>query len=97
MFIEKITGKNVLFPLEHFDNNVYVTISLLIAMRVNNVKTLVFSSSATVYEEPQYLPVDKNHPTRASNSYGRTKLHLEEPLQDVSISDGCWRIVCLRY
>jgi UDP-glucose 4-epimerase len=56
--IEKITGKNVLFPLEYFDNNVYGTISLIKAMSVNNVKTLVFSSSAAVYGEPQYLPID---------------------------------------
>lgn len=93
----KSVGESVLGPLRYFDNNVGGTISLLEAMQVNNVKTLVFSSSATVYGEPQYLPIDEMHPTSANNPYGRTKLQIEEMLQDLASSDASWRIACLRY
>jgi len=93
----KAVGESVKRPLEYFDNNVGGTISLLEAMQENQVKTLVFSSSATVYGEPQYLPIDENHPTSATNPYGRTKLHIEEMLQDVVASDSAFGVVCLRY
>ena len=93
----KAVGESVERPLEYFDNNVGGTISLLEAMQENQVKTLVFSSSATVYGEPQYLPIDENHPTSATNPYGRTKLHIEEMLQDVVASDSAFGVVCLRY
>jgi UDP-glucose 4-epimerase len=66
-------------------------------MQTHNVKSLVFSSSATVYGQPQYLPLDENHPTHAINPYGRSKLHIEEMLSDVAASDATWRIACLRY
>jgi UDP-glucose 4-epimerase len=66
-------------------------------MRASNIKTLVFSSSATVYGAPQYLPLDENHPTQATNPYGRSKLHIEEMLADVVASDSAWHIACLRY
>jgi UDP-glucose 4-epimerase len=66
-------------------------------MKLANVKTLVFSSSATVYGDPQYLPIDEKHPLSATNAYGRGKLHIEEMLKDVAISDSQWKIVCLRY
>jgi UDP-glucose 4-epimerase len=66
-------------------------------MKSTNVKTLVFSSSATVYGDPQYLPIDEGHPTSATNAYGRSKLHIEEMLKDVANSDSEWKIICLRY
>ncbi len=93
----KAVGESVEKPVEYYANNVQGTISLLQAMQSAQVKTLVFSSSATVYGEPQYLPLDENHPTSATNPYGRSKLHIEEILSDVAASDADWRIACLRY
>ena len=93
----KAVGESVEKPLEYYANNVQGTISLLQAMQSAQVKTLVFSSSATVYGEPEYLPLDENHPTSATNPYGRSKLHIEEILNDVAASDADWRIACLRY
>lgn len=66
-------------------------------MQKANVKTLVFSSSTTVYGEPQYLPYDEDHPTKPMNPYGWTKLQVEEILRDLASSDPQWSIVCLRY
>jgi UDP-glucose 4-epimerase len=93
----KAVGESVAQPIDYYANNVQGTISLLQAMQSSGVKTLVFSSSATVYGDPQYLPIDESHPTRATNPYGRTKLHIEEMLADVARSDPAWRIACLRY
>ncbi len=93
----KAGGESVEKPLEYFNNNVGGTISLLEAMRGGQVKALVFSSSAAVYGEPQYLPIDENHPTASTNPYGRTKLHIEEMLEDLVNSDPSWGVVCLRY
>jgi len=61
------------------------------------IKKLVFSSSATVYGEPQHLPLDEEHPTSATNPYGRTKLVIEQMLSDIASSDPAWRIAALRY
>ena len=66
-------------------------------MKALNIKKLIFSSSATVYGVPQYLPLDEKHPLSSTNPYGRTKLHIEEILRDVAASDPEWSIVCLRY
>ncbi len=93
----KAVGKSVEKPVEYYANNVQGTISLLQAMQPVGIKTLVFSSSATVYGEPRYLPLDENHPTSATNPYGRSKLHIEEMLKDVAASASDWRIACLRY
>ena len=93
----KAVGESVEKPVDYYANNVQGTISLLQAMQSAKVKTLVFSSSATVYGEPEYLPLDENHPTRATNPYGRSKLHIEEMLNDIASSDSDWRIACLRY
>jgi UDP-glucose 4-epimerase len=93
----KAVGESVEKPVDYYSNNVQGTISLLQAMHAHNLKTLVFSSSATVYGQPQYLPLDENHPTHAINPYGRSKLHIEEMLSDVAASDATWRIACLRY
>lgn len=84
-------------PLKYFDNNVGGSIALIEAMQAANVKKLIFSSSATVYGVPQYLPYDEAHPLVPMNVYGRTKLQVEEILQDLSKSDSEWSIVCLRY
>lgn len=93
----KAVGESTEKPIEYYANNVQGTISLLEAMKLTNVKTLVFSSSATVYGYPLYLPIDEKHPTSATNAYGRSKLHIEEMLKDVADSDSEWTIVCLRY
>lgn len=93
----KAVGDSVENPIDYYANNVQGAISLLQAMRAADVKTLVFSSSATVYGEPKYLPYDEAHPTCAINPYGRTKLYIEEILNDVATSDPAWRIASLRY
>ena len=93
----KAVGESVQKPIAYYANNVQGTISLLQAMERCNVRTMVFSSSATVYGDPQYLPLDEAHPTAATNPYGRTKLHIEEMLAEVAQSNPDWRFVCLRY
>jgi UDP-glucose 4-epimerase len=93
----KAVGESVEKPIEYYDNNIVGTVCLLKAMRAADVKTLVFSSSATVYGDPQYLPLDEAHSTSATNPYGRSKLHIEEMLADVAKSDASWSIACLRY
>lgn len=84
-------------PLRYYLNNVYGTMVLLEAMQISGVKTLVFSSSATVYGVPQYLPYDENHPTSPINPYGQTKLVVKAILQDLADSSEDWSIVSLRY
>ena len=93
----KAVGESVKTPIDYFNNNVAGTLSLLKAMCSTNIKVLVFSSSATVYGEPQYLPLDEDHPVQTTNPYGRSKLHIEQILEDVANSDPAWRIACLRY
>lgn len=93
----KAVSESVVKPIDYYANNVQGTISLLQAMQSAHVKTLVFSSSATVYGEPQYLPLDESHPTSATNPYGGSKLHIEAMLKDVAVSDPAWRVACLRY
>ena len=93
----KAVGESVQNPLEYYDNNVGGTISLLNAMTEVGIKRLVFSSSATVYGDPQYLPIDEAHPRSATNPYGRTKLQIENILEDLAASDSSWHITCLRY
>jgi len=93
----KAVGESVTKPIDYYANNIAGTISLLQAMQCAKVKTLVFSSSATVYGDPQYLPLDEDHPTKATNPYGRSKLHIEEILADLRTSDPSWHIACLRY
>lgn len=93
----KDVGASTVKPIDYYSNNVQGTISLLQAMQVAGVRSLVFSSSATVYGEPKYLPIDEEHPTGATNPYGRSKLQVEEILADLARSDDAWRIICLRY
>lgn len=93
----KSVGESTDKPIDYYANNVQGAISLLQAMQMQRVTTLIFSSSATVYGNPQYLPLDETHPTSATNPYGRSKLQIEEMLRDVAKSDPNWRIACLRY
>jgi UDP-glucose 4-epimerase len=93
----KAVGESVAKPVDYYANNVQGTVNLLQAMQGAGVKHLVFSSSATVYGVPQYLPYDEEHPTQATSPYGRSKLHIEEILRDVAASDPSWRFACLRY
>jgi UDP-glucose 4-epimerase len=93
----KAVGESAHKPLLYYQNNVLGTINLLDAMREANVRTLVFSSSATVYGNPQHLPITEDHPLRAINPYGRTKLMIEEILRDLARSEPGWRIAILRY
>ena len=66
-------------------------------MKACDLKKIIFSSSATVYGEPHYLPCDEEHPTNPINPYDKTKLHIEQILKDVSDSDSAWSIAVLRY
>jgi UDP-glucose 4-epimerase len=93
----KSVGESAKKPLEYYANNVQGALSLLEAMNSEGVRSLVFSSSATVYGDPQYLPIDENHPLGATNPYGQTKIHIEEMLRDVAKSDKLWKVICLRY
>ena len=93
----KAVGESVQQPLSYYDNNVVGSLRLLEAMGLCGIKTLVFSSSATVYGDPQRLPLDEDHPLSATNPYGQTKLTVEHMLRDVQRSDASWRIGILRY
>ena len=93
----KSVGESVKQPLKYYDNNVVGTLRLLEAMSECKVKTLVFSSSATVYGDPHKLPLTENHPLSATNPYGRSKLMIEEMLRDLKASDSSWKISMLRY
>jgi len=83
-------------PSLYYDNNVNGTQALLEVMEENNVRNLIFSSSATVYGSPIYLPIDENHPLQATNPYGQNKIDIENMLADKS-KDGKWKVVSLRY
>jgi len=93
----KAVGESVQQPLSYYDNNVMGSMRLLEAMGICGVKTLVFSSSATVYGDPQRLPLTEDHPLSATNPYGQTKLTVEQMLRDLQRSDTSWRIGILRY
>jgi UDP-glucose 4-epimerase len=93
----KAVGESVQQPVSYYDNNVAGSLRLLEAMGECGVKQLVFSSSATVYGDPQRLPLTEDHPLSATNPYGRSKLMVEEILRDVQRSDASWRIGILRY
>lgn len=93
----KAVGESVQKPLEYYDNNICGTVTLLRAMQQTGIKKIIFSSSATVYGMPQYLPLDEGHPLSVTNPYGRTKLQIEEILSDLCASDPQWSAICLRY
>ncbi len=93
----KAVGESVAKPLEYYDNNVNGTLVLVDAMRESNVKTLVFSSSATVYGDPASVPITEGFPTSATNPYGRSKLMVEECLTDFQQANPDWSVTLLRY
>ncbi|MFB9136867.1 UDP-glucose 4-epimerase GalE [Vibrio sp. AK197] len=93
----KAVGESVQKPLEYYDNNVNGTLVLVDAMRDCDVKTLVFSSSATVYGDPASVPITEDFPTSATNPYGRSKLMVEECLTDFQKANPDWSITLLRY
>ncbi len=93
----KSVGESVARPLYYFHNNVTGTINLLEAMDQAAVRTLVFSSSATVYGDPRCLPIAEDHPLSATNPYGRTKLIVEDMLRELAAHSAGWRIALLRY
>jgi UDP-glucose 4-epimerase len=84
----KAVGESVANPVLHYSNNVQASIGLLQAMQNVDIKTLVFSSSATVYGEPEYLPNDENQPTKPINPYGKSRLQVKEILQDLAATDA---------
>ena len=93
----KAVGESVEKPITYYDNNVVGTHRLIVAMQNCGVETLVFSSSATVYGEPQRLPLTEDHPLSATNPYGRSKLIIEDMLRDLWRANSSWRIAILRY
>lgn len=93
----KAVGESVYKPLEYYQNNVAGTLVLCGVMRKHNVKNIVFSSSATVYGNPQTVPIKEDFPLSVTNPYGRTKLMLEEIFGDLYVADNEWNIVLLRY
>ncbi len=93
----KAVGESVEKPLAYYDCNFIGTYRLLAAMQATGIRTLVFSSSATVYGEPQRLPLAEDHPLSATNPYGRSKLFIEDMLRDLYRADPSWRIAILRY
>jgi UDP-glucose 4-epimerase len=93
----KAVGESVAQPLAYFDNNINGTVTLLQALKDANVKNVVFSSSATVYGDPDSVPIPESAPLRTTNPYGRSKLIVEQMLQDLAQSDPAWRIGVLRY
>ncbi len=93
----KAVGESVLEPLNYYDNNVNGTLVLLNVMREAGVRTLVFSSSATVYGDPASVPVNETYPLSATNPYGRSKLIIEDMMRDLGCSEAGWKILLLRY
>jgi UDP-glucose 4-epimerase len=93
----KAVGESVEKPLLYFDNNVGGTINLLEALSAANVKNFVFSSSATVYGDPEVLPLVESARLSVTNPYGRSKLMVEQILGDLEKADASWRIGVLRY
>jgi UDP-glucose 4-epimerase len=93
----KAVGESVAQPLRYFDNNVGSTLALLQAMDRANVRRIVFSSSATVYGDPEHVPVKENSQLQVASPYARTKLMCEDILRDLQTSDPRWQVAILRY
>jgi UDP-glucose 4-epimerase len=93
----KAVGESVAEPLRYWDVNVSGSQHLLASMRTHGCRTLVFSSSATLYGYPETVPIPESAPIRPINPYGYTKAAVEQMLRDVAASEAGWRIACLRY
>ncbi|MBL8520726.1 MAG: UDP-glucose 4-epimerase GalE [Betaproteobacteria bacterium] len=93
----KAVGESVERPIDYYENNVQGTLALLRAMERAGVRTLVFSSSATVYGDPERVPIREDFPLKVTNPYGRSKLMVCDILRDLSKSDPRWRFALLRY
>ena len=93
----KAVGESVAQPLRYFDNNVGSTLALLQAMDRANVRRIVFSSSATVYGDPEQVPITEGSRLQVTNPYGRTKLIREDILRDLQQADPRWHVAILRY
>ena len=93
----KAVGESVSQPVRYFDNNVGSTLALLQAMDRAGVRRIVFSSSATVYGDPQQVPITEDSRLQVTNPYGRTKLMCEDILRDLQVSDPRWQVAILRY
>jgi UDP-glucose 4-epimerase len=93
----KAVGESVSMPLAYYDNNIGGTLALLEAMAESNCRSLVFSSSATVYGDPHSVPIREDFPLSGTNPYGRSKLIIEEILNDLHLSDSSWNLALLRY
>uniref|UniRef100_A0A6V7MCC7 UDP-glucose 4-epimerase n=1 Tax=Bracon brevicornis TaxID=1563983 RepID=A0A6V7MCC7_9HYME len=94
----KAVGESMQVPLHYYKNNVIGAINLLEVMKASQCFQLVFSSSCTVYGEPDYLPINEDHPIgNITNVYGRTKYFIEEMLKDISRAEKTWNIISLRY
>lgn len=94
---KKAVAESVTDPLAYHANNVGGTLTLVEAMEAEGVRSIVFSSSATVYGEPRRLPIDEEHPTAPVNPYGQTKLISETMLSDLAHADRGWKVSLLRY
>ena len=93
----KAVGESVVQPLRYYDCNIGSTLALCEVMAESGVKTLIFSSSATVYGDPASVPIREDFPRSATNPYGASKLMIEDMLTDLVKSDPEWRIALLRY
>lgn len=94
----KSVGESVSKPLEYYENNICGTLNLCRVMRENGCKNIIFSSSATVYGEPKFIPITEKCPKGiCTNPYGWTKYMLEQILTDIHISDPDWNVILLRY
>jgi len=93
----KAVGESVNIPVRYYHNNITGTLVLLQAMMDAGVKKIVFSSSATVYGNPQTVPIKEDFPRLATNPYGSTKLMIEDILTDVYKADNEWSVILLRY
>ena len=94
----KAVGESVAKPLEYYDNNIAGSLVLFKAMREHGVKNIIFSSSATVYGDPAFVPITEECPKgEITNPYGRTKGMLEQILTDIQAADKEWNVILLRY
>lgn len=93
----KAVGESVAKPLLYYNNNVCGTVTLLEVMAEYKVKNFIFSSSATVYGDPETLPINENSPRSCTNPYGQSKLVVEHILEDLAVADSNWNLITLRY